>query len=180
MNTARTDTQLAESLETPLAALHNLLLQELERQETIRAICRAQRQAAIEGDAPTLEDLTRALTEHLSEAQAAETRRFAVLRELVDALRLAPEHQTLTGLIRAMPSAWQPAFAELQQRLRSVLEDTRRVLRTNRRFFASSARGIEESLSVAVGANRAAEGRYTDRGESGAAAKASLLLNARG
>src|SRR5690606_29146717 len=99
--------------------LRDLLLQELERQETIRAICKAQRQAAIEGDAATLEDLTRALTEHLSEAQSAETRRFAVLRELVDAVRLAPEHQTLTGLIRAIPSAWQPVFTGLQQRLRT-------------------------------------------------------------
>lgn len=173
-------THNATELDAELTALHEHLTQELERQHAIRDLCRGQRAAAIEGDAERLEAQTESLVKLVAQAQAAERERLLRVAKLVDLLQLSREEQTLTGLIRAVPASWRPVLEELQAGFRELLADTRRITRTNRRFFARSARSLDDALCVAFGVTPESP-KYTGQGQTETGApSAPAMLNAAG
>lgn len=175
-----TPAQTATDLDAELAALHEHLTRELERQFSIRDFCRGQRAAAIEGDAARLEAQTESLVALVAQAQTAERERLRMVAKLVDLLQLSREEQTLTGLIRAVPASWRPVLEELQAGFRELLADTRRITRTNRRFFARSARSLDDALCAAFGVAPESP-NYTEQGQTEAGASTTpAMLNAAG
>lgn len=118
-------------LEAAFKQLAAVLDQELERQENVLSLCRAQGEAVSAHDAETLVARTQALRLLLEDTLGAERARVAVVRDLVELLNLPVERQTLTGLIAVAPAPWDRRLREYQVRLREVLEATRGVVRAN-------------------------------------------------
>ena len=116
-------------MEKTLDILCDVLDDELERQETVLAVCR-KKQAAIRAmDIAALEVRTEALESIVRETINAEHDRHKVLRDVVDALGLPAEKHTLSELINAIDEPWKGRLRLIQQRLRDTIMETRRVTR---------------------------------------------------
>jgi hypothetical protein len=171
------DVNETATLESKLELLHEYFLRELERQESVLAICRAQSKAALRGDTDSLQSLTQSLVELIQGAMRDEARRHESLRAVVAALGLPEEEHTLSLLIERVPSAWRKRFREFQVGIRTVMDETRRTTRVNRRYFLHSARLVNESMSESVGSKPG----YTSRGSMpGLSSLQAMLLNAAG
>ena len=173
--------ELTEEVTTPLNRLLNELhahfLHELERQETVLGICRAQGKAALESDPETLQRLTQSLVVLIEETLGEEAKRHDLLRQIVDLLEVPQEEHTLTTLIERIPSEWQSRFRDFQVRLRGVLSETRDVTRLNRRYLLHANRIVNDTLRETVGAKPG----YTSQGNvPGLSSLQAMLLNAAG
>jgi len=153
----------------PIAALLEQLTQlfddELERQELVLAVCRAQGEAARAHDAPALEARTQSLAALMDDALAAERRRIGLLRGIVEHIGLPVELQTLTDLIRAVPDPWHRRMKEFQERIRATLTQTRAVVRENATYMRRSLKTFNQTIEGFTGEPVASAGSYTAEGD---------------
>ncbi|MBI1319550.1 MAG: hypothetical protein GC168_11475 [Candidatus Hydrogenedens sp.] len=152
-----------------LESLCALFDEELERQEALLALTRAQGEAAMARDAQVLEARTEAIRLLVSESLRSEQARLALVAEIVEAFALAAPEQTLSGLIAVAEEPWKSRLAWHQERLRTVVTETQGVVRSNHRTISRLARSTAsllrrfhgESESPVYGASGAAAGtRY--------------------
>ena len=146
-----------------LDELCEILDEELERQENVMAVCRAQRVAAIRGNTAEIERNTEALGVLIREAKASEPARLSAVRQVVEEFALPVEQQTLSGLIGVAPEPWRKRLADFRFRLRRTVWASRQIVQQNARIIRGSLRAVEHCLiSLEQGAQMG--GGYDDRG----------------
>ena len=138
---------------------------DLERQENMLSLCRAQGRAAIEHDIELLEARTEAMTALVHEATESERLRVALATVLVQALRLPEAQQTLSGLIAVAPEPYRNRLADFQARIQVVLMDTREVVRANHLILRRSSRIVSDALEALVDCTPPPRGQYDARGD---------------
>lgn len=154
---------------------------DLERQENLLDLCKAQARAAVEHDVEILEARTEAIAALVREATESERRRVAVAAVLVEALRLPHDRQTLSGLIEVAPAPYQARLKEFQTRMKAVLEETREVIRSSNVVLRRSSRIIADAIEALVECAPPPRGQYDAHGDAPAAtSQHPALLDRRG
>ncbi|MDZ4858824.1 MAG: flagellar export chaperone FlgN [Candidatus Hydrogenedentes bacterium] len=152
---------------------------EVERQETLLAVCRAQLDALNTRNLAAIEARTAALdilVRETAHAAAARTVSIsAVARELV----LPPEQRTLSGLIALTSKPWSERLLHAQTRLKRVLNESRRVVRMNAHMLRRSLDLNQRLLAcVALGPNP--DPAYSERGIFSAIAETPARIDQKG
>lgn len=129
-------------------ALCTILEDELERQETVLAVCRAQQAALANRDIEYLEAKTAALELLIEEAADAERDRQRVLGLLFNELGLPEEGRTLSALSAVAPAPYSTQLTELQARLQDVLAASQGLVAENDHLFRASARTVDRCLDT--------------------------------
>ncbi len=153
------------SMDELLETICDLLDDELERQETALALCRAQGDGLRAQDMAYLQTKTTALELLIQEAHTAEAARNQLLREVTDRYglsRAAPA--TLTTLMQAVSDSWRTRLLEYQARMRRVLAQTRAVVRANAGLLRASMDIVGGAMDALEGAASATASHYTPRG----------------
>ncbi len=146
-----------------LDTLCTVLDRELERQENVLALCRAQQEDIRTRNAAGLEKKAAALQALLRDAIGGEFERHRVLRDLVETLELPPARQTLSELIAAVPDPWSSRLRFYQGRLQETLHETRRLVRENSLALRRSMQFVGQCLRL-VQVEAPGAGRYTAEG----------------
>jgi len=172
---------MPEPLDELLESLCEVLEDDLDRQEDLLALCKAQGRAALEHDIELMEARTEAINALLSDTVRAEKRRVELAGTVVEMLQLPADEQTLSGLIAAAHGPWNRRMAEFQERMRTVLGETREVVRVNNGIMRRSVKVVNEALNTLCHCAPAAQGIYDARGgEKTGAANVPALLDQRG
>jgi hypothetical protein len=147
-----------------LEALCEVLDSELERQENVLGICRAQQDALYAQDLEYLEAKAAALNALVREAVTGEKDRHRLFRVLVDHHELPPERHTLTELIALSPEPWKSRLRYFQSRLRTTLAETRRFVRLNYALMRRSLQVVAQCMETLTQCAAHADG-YDAKGE---------------
>lgn len=166
--------------EALLERLCRLFDDELERQENVLALCRAQGEAVRAHDVEAMEGRTRALVVLVEDAKKAERERIEILRRVVEVTGLPEDRQTLSDLISAVPGPWNDRMAEFQSRIRRTLGDTRAVARENAALMRHSLRVVNRSVRTATGADAVTETYDAEGRGPFLAGRAPAVLDAQG
>jgi altronate dehydratase len=156
---------MSDAVAGQFEALCTVFEDDLERQENMLVLCRAQGRAAKEHDIELLEARTAAISELVREATDSERLRVALATVLVEALKLSTERQTLSGLIAVAPAPYQGRLADFQTRMQVVLAETREAVRANHLVLRRSARIVSDALESLVDCAPAPRGQYGARGD---------------
>ncbi|MBI2433655.1 MAG: flagellar export chaperone FlgN [Candidatus Hydrogenedentes bacterium] len=158
-----------------LQALCKVLEDELERQENVLAVCLAQGEAARAHNVAALETKTAALTLLIEQAAKAERERLRLVHEIVDALKLPVEQQSLSGLIAHVEEPWRLRLSEVQHRLRTVMGQTRAAIKAHNITIRRSLRIANQTIQTLVCGSNPALSPYGGGGEAAPCAPAALL-----
>ena len=134
-----------------LESLCALFDEELERQETLLALTKAQGEAAVARDTAALEARTAAIRSLVAEALRAEPVRLELVSAIVEAYALPEQQQTLSGLIAAAEEPWKSRLRWHQERFRAVLAETQASVRSNHRVITRLSRGATTLLRLFTG-----------------------------
>lgn len=137
----------ADQLFDSLCALFD---DELERQENVLAVCRAQGDAARIHDIPTVEARTQALVHLVEDAFEAEKMRVDLLSRVVEYFELPIKKQTLSELIELATEPWRNRLKDFQTRIKTTLAETQKVVIENADYMRRSLKVVDESLREAV------------------------------
>ncbi len=151
-------------MEHVLDALCHHFDEELERQETVLAVCQSQGMAARAHDVTYLEAKTGALNLLLTDFVSAEQERLRLVQKLVDHYELPEECQTLSGLVEVVPEPWKRRILDFQKRMREVLAETQRVVRSNNSSMRRSLQVANEAIEALVQSIPAAGPSYDASG----------------
>lgn len=131
---------------------------ELERQENVLSVCRAQGEAARSHDIEYLEAKTLALVTLMREAVQAEKMRDDVIRRIAQETGQPETLKSLSDLILLSPDPWKARLEYLQSRLKTVLAETRAIVASNSTVLRSgltvltqSIRALEQCVERPVG-----------------------------
>lgn len=152
---------------------------EIERQETVLAVCRAQIDAIGARDLNALEARTAALDILVREAAHAQAVRAGVIAKVAVQLDMPPDRRTLAALVGAAPRPWGSRLRHIQARLRNTMEETRRVVRLNARTIRRSLDFNQRLLAcIALGPQHHAA--YGERGPATAVTGDPAMIDQRG
>lgn len=152
--------EFAEGLDALCANLE----QELERQETVLSLTRAQGEAAKAHELDALEARTRALIVLMEDSFLAEKDRHAILEGLLPILPQDRDKQTLSELIRLSADPWSRRLGEFQVRLKEVLVGTQAVVRENAVYMRRALRVLNSTFRAFNGTDGAPRGGYDAEG----------------
>lgn len=158
------------SAEDLLESLCDLCDDQLERQETALALCRAHGEALRTKNVSLIEVKTKALDLLIHETVEAEARRIELLRDVVQRYGLPEECTTLSSLVRGISDPWRQRLLDFQEQLRCVLEETRSVVRANASLLRTSIRVVDKALHVfenTAGTSTEVSSGYSPQGNSG-------------
>lgn len=133
-----------------LENLCRLFDDELERQQNTLEVCVALGQAARAHDLEYIEAKNTALRALIEETVASENERIQLVRQVVDYYQLPVERQTLTDLITVVPEPWSTRLGEFQERMRSTLGQTKRVVGENQRIMRRALNVVHSALNCLV------------------------------
>ena len=133
-----------------LEMLCGLLDEELERQETVVAVARAQGVAARAYDVDALQAKNAALETLALQAEAAVGGREAVVAQVATGYGLGKQEQTLSAIIEHVESPWSERLVYFQERLGATLRESRSLVESNMAFMQRSSSKIGSSLSMLV------------------------------
>lgn len=162
-----------------LEKLRGDLEDEIERQETVLAICRSQLDAIGARDLNAFEARTAALDILVREAAHAQAARSAIIAKVAAQLELPPEKRTLRGLIEAVPAPWDARFLDIQKRLLRTVESTRRIVRLNARTIRRSM-DFGQRLLACIATAPNPQPAYSDRGAPPGLASDPAVIDQRG
>lgn len=152
---------------------------EIERQETVLAVCRAQIDAIGARDVNALEARTAALDILVRDAAHAQAARTSAVARIAVQLALPPERRTLAALIAAAPETWGARLRDIQARLHRCMAETRRAVRLNARTIRRSLDFNQRLLAcIATGPNT--QPAYGERGMAPGIAGAPAVIDQRG
>jgi len=132
--------------------LCDLLEDEIERQENVLAVCRAQSEAVKTNDLEYLEAKTAALVVLIQEAAQAARERAGLVESILkedagfDAEQL--NRAKFADVVAATPEPLRGRLAESHARLHAVLDETRPVATANAISLRTALRTMNASLSV--------------------------------
>lgn len=147
-----------------LDALCKVFDDQLERQETLLAVCSAQGDALRSSDVSALDTRTEAMQALIQETVDSEQQRLALISAVVEDLDLQVEEQTLTGLIAAVADPWRGRMSEFQERIREVLARTQIIVRENHRMMQRSLRLVNRAMGVLLESGPGTKPNYTAEG----------------
>jgi hypothetical protein len=147
-----------------LARLCNLLDEEIERQENLLAICRAQQQALLAQDLDSMQARTAAMEAVARESAQAHVLRLEALRPLRESVEMAGDGFCLSDLIAVAPAGCRDRLREIQARLRGVVAENRNLIRSNARLLRTSMRLTEEVLNAFQNCAETLTRGYTEQG----------------
>ena len=131
-----------------LEALCYLLDDEVERQENILMLCRAQGDAARRHDIERLEAQTGSLVPLLQEAAQGEVLRSRLLSQIACETSLSNPRPSMSDLISVAEEPWRSRLRRLQTRFHETLEATRDVVRGNAGVLRGSLRVIAQAMAT--------------------------------
>ena len=127
---------------------------EIERQETVLAVCRGQIDAVGARDLDALEARTAALDILVRDAAHAQAKRAVLVSKVAVQLGLAPERRSLSALAATAPEPWSGRLRASHARLERAINETRRVVRLNARTIRRSLDFNQRLLAcIATGPN---------------------------
>lgn len=159
-----------------LEMLCTLLDEELERQETVVAVARAQGVAARAYDMDALQAKNAALETLALQAEAAVGGRDAVVAQVASGYGLSKEKQTLSALIEHVENPWSERLRYFQEHLGATLRESRSLVEANMAFMQRSSSKISSSLSMLIPAADPNGDRYDAEGRELAMAGAEAAL----
>jgi len=145
-------------------ALCYLLDDELERQENILTLCRAQGESARNHDVEYLEARTAALTPLLQEAAQAEVLRSRLLSQIASETGLSNRRPPLSELIPLAEEPWSSRLRYFQTRFQETLSATRDIVRANAGVLRVSLRVITQAMNTLEQCAMAEGAAYTAAG----------------
>ena len=152
---------------------------EIERQETVLAVCRAQIDAIGARDLNALEARTAALEVLVRDAAHAQAARTSVIAKIAAQLGLPPDRRTLDALAAAAPAPWAGRLRDVQARLHRCMAETRRVVRLNARTVRRSLDFNQRLLAcIATGPDR--HPIYGERGAAPGIGSGPAVIDQRG
>lgn len=156
--------------------LCNLLDDEIERQENVLAVCKAQSQAVQTRDLEYLEAKTAALLALVQEVALAAGDRAKVLQAIMKEYELTSACPSLSDVVAAAPEPWRKRLADSHRRLRAVLNETRPIVLANASSLRSALRAMGDSLSILESAPEQGAGYdATGMGPAVGAGRASMI-----
>lgn len=165
-------TDLVEKLIDDLTA-------EVERQETVLAVCRAQLEAVHANDVAAIQARTEALATLVRETAHAQASRGALLVSVAKQLDLRAEQRTMTGLANALAEPWAGRVRHIQRRLRDAITETRRVVRLNALGLRRSL-DFNQRLLACIALGPQPQSVYSDGSDRYATAGRPALIDQRG
>jgi hypothetical protein len=169
------------NLKATLDALCSLFDDELERQQTLLALCVSQGKAAQTHDLEYLEAKNSAIAILLRDAEQAECERTCLVDIVAAAYGLPNDRQRLSAMIAVIPDPWKSRMRDFQICARAVLANIQRTANENARIIRLSMQVIHESLSLVVKCMKPAQAQYDARGaEASRAGNAPSLIDHRG
>lgn len=163
-----------------LEALCRYLEDEIERQENVLAIARAQGEAARNHDLELLEARSAALAAQIREVVAAEKERLALVHCIVGVLELPHERQTLSALIAIAPEPLATRMREAQTRLRTLLQEIQELTQRNQQLMRRSLRVVNDAAASLMDALPVLQSPYNARGEMQVGAATPCAIDHRG
>jgi len=163
------------------AALEQLCLaldQELERQELLHGLVKAQYEAIHARDHKVLEARTEAISVLARDSRDAEHTRHTLFDQLAIAYELPADGRNMSGLIGACPAPYHGRLKALQTDLRELVASTQQQARDNGRLVQRSLRAVRGTLEVAQPETQLAAGYPATH--AGARKTAPVLLDQRG
>lgn len=157
------DTQ-SSSCDDLFGPLCDLFDNELERQQAVLTICRAQGRALRARDTESLNRHTTALELLNHEAAQVEPKRRELLLGLHERRRIPKKRGTLTDLIHGAAEPWRARLLEFQMRMRHLIAETQTVVQANARLLQVSMKVIGDAIDSLELAAGAAPRGYTARG----------------
>jgi flagellar FlgN protein len=168
-------------METILDELCGVLEDELERQENVLAVCRAQGEAAKARDVEYMEAKAAALCVLIRETVNAEQKRLRLVRLVVDEYDLPEEEQTMSGLVATVPEPWKSRMGDTQARIQKILSEVRDVVQENNRVIRRCLNIVNGSLEELGQRVPGDSGNYDALGgERQSSSAGSALLDQRG
>lgn len=128
--------------------LCGLLDDEVERQENVLAVCKAQSEAVRTRDIEYLEAKTAALVALIQEVAKAAGERANVIRAIINENGLKSARLTLSDVVGAAPEPLRGRLADAHRRLRAVLNETRPVVLANASSLRKALQTMSDSLSI--------------------------------
>lgn len=135
-------------MDEQLDRLCALLDAEIQRQEDLRSILKAQQEALLAQDVPNLQARTAAMELLTRETAQAQTLRDEILRPLKLSMGLDSVRPGLSELVAAVSDSWSRRLKELQDTLRAVVSENRGLVRSNARLLRRSMRFTEDLLGA--------------------------------
>ena len=148
----------------PFQDLSDILEDELERQERLLRLVRAQREAIVSRDAHALDARTNDINQIVAEAAAAESARHAVLREIVDMLQLPVSEQTMSHIAEHAPVPHSERLEFQQGRLQNVMTECHELIYENARRLRRAAHITNDYLMTVTGNETASLRGYSQGG----------------
>lgn len=148
----------------PFQELSDILEDELERQERLLRLVRAQREAIVSRDADALDGRTQDINRLVAEAAAAESARHAVLREIVDMLELSVSEQTMSHIAEHAPAPHSERLEFQQARLQNIMTECHELIYENARRLRRAAQITNDYLMTVTGNENASLRGYSPGG----------------
>ena len=148
----------------PLETLCEQLEDELERQETALALCRAQGEGLRNQDIVHLETKTKALELLLREAAQAHPQRSRLIERAAEHCGLSAASPTLGALIDVAPHPWRARLRHCRTRLQAVLRELADAVRANAGLLRASMKLVAQTMEAFADAATAGPRVYTPRG----------------
>ena len=147
---------------------------EIERQETVLAVCRAQIDAIGARDLNTFEARTAAMDILVREAARAQVARVGIIAVVAAQLELLPEQRTLKGLIEVVPAPFDARLRDIRKRLNRAVEKTRRLVRLNARTIRRSL-DFNQRMLACIAMAPGTDPSYDERGITSGTAKPAMI-----
>ncbi len=128
--------------------LCDMLDDEVERQENVLAVCRAQSEAVKTNDLEYLEAKTASLVVLIQEAAQAARERSALTDLIAAEHGLSRNGLLFSDIVAVAPEGLRDRLADSHRRLRGVLKETRSVALSNASSMRHALRAIRASLAV--------------------------------
>jgi hypothetical protein len=152
---------------------------ELERQETLRAVARAQADAMAKGNHDDLNQATRSIESLARASRDAESGRVELARRAAVALGVSSSCPSLRELAMAAPDPWRERLAWYRDRLNESVADNRALLVANGRRMHMALSVLNQGLAKLL-PRIAGEVPYTASGPGAAPGMAPSMLDSRG
>lgn len=170
--------ELPENVTRDLAALCDLLEDELERQHNVLETVKAQGLAARAQNLAELDKRTAALSLLMHESLRSEQERLRLLRPVVECFGLTGTEQTLSNLVAAAPEPWKTRLGEFQQALKRTVAASREQIHRNATVMRTTLKRVDTAMdSVFPDQNGP---RYTSGGTDVRNERAATMLDAMG
>lgn len=170
--------QVPDEVTRDLAALCELLEDELERQYSVLETVKAQGLAARAQNLPELDKRTAGLSLLMHESLRSEQERLRLLGPIVAHFGLQGADQTLSNLVQAVPEPWRTRLGEFQAALKRTVDASREQIQANAKVMRTTLKRVDAAMETVF--PQSGGRRYTSGGADARSERAAMMLDAMG